>query len=100
VNLRILHLSHNKFDGDIPVNITNLTRLQYLNLAANNISGSIPPSLSNLVGMTLKYPSGSSDDDSYSLAFDESKDLFSLVMKNEVLEYGLWSTWASCSDWS
>jgi Leucine-rich repeat (LRR) protein len=88
VNLRILHLSHNKFDGDIPVNITNLTRLQYLNLAANNISGSIPPSLSNLVGMTLKYPSGSSDDDSYSLAFDESKDLFSLVMKNEVLEYG------------
>ncbi|CAL4992542.1 unnamed protein product [Urochloa decumbens] len=88
VNLRILHLSHNTFDGDIPVNITDLTRLQYLNLAANNISGLIPPSLSNLDGMTLKHPSGSSEDNSYSMAFDESQDLFSLVMKSEVLKYG------------
>ncbi|CAL4980065.1 unnamed protein product [Urochloa decumbens] len=88
VNLRILHLSHNMFYGNIPVNITVLRGLQYLNLAANNISGVIPASFSNLVGMTLKDQSGTDDSYSTLLAFDESQDTFSLVMKHEVLKYG------------
>jgi Leucine-rich repeat (LRR) protein len=87
-NLRILHLSHNMFYGHIPVTITDLRGLQYLNLADNNISGVIPPSLSNLTGMTLEGRSGSSDDSYSNLAFDESQDIFSLVMKHEVLKYG------------
>ena len=87
-NLRILYLSHNMFYGDIPASITDLRALRYLDLAANNMSGSIPRSLSNLVGMTLKHPSGSSDDLYSTLSFDESQDLFALVMKHQVLKYG------------
>ncbi|CAL4983520.1 unnamed protein product [Urochloa decumbens] len=88
VNLSILHISHNMFYGNIPVNITVLRGLQYLNLAANNISGVIPASFRNLVGMTLKDQSGTDDSYSTLLAFDESQDTFSLVMKHEVLKYG------------
>ncbi|PKI55439.1 LRR receptor-like serine/threonine-protein kinase GHR1 [Punica granatum] len=45
--LRVLDLSHNKFDGSLPDKIGSLSRLQVLNLAGNNLSGSLPPSMAD-----------------------------------------------------
>ncbi|XP_051204155.1 uncharacterized protein [Lolium perenne] len=85
VNLRFLQLDHNMFYGDIPVNITNLKLLQHLSVASNNISGSVPSSLSKLIAMTLEHPPrlGSSW-----LEEDTSKDILSVVMKQQELKYG------------
>jgi hypothetical protein len=90
VNSRILYLSHDMFCGDIPTSMTDLRGLRYLDLAANNMSGSIPRSLSNLIGMTdsKTHPSRSINDSYSTLSFDESQDLFTLVMKHQVLKYG------------
>ncbi|KAL5710133.1 hypothetical protein ACHQM5_020736 [Ranunculus cassubicifolius] len=43
-----MDFSNNKFEGEIPEEIGNLTALYVLNLSSNALSGSIPPSLGNL----------------------------------------------------
>ncbi|GKV49144.1 hypothetical protein SLEP1_g55910 [Rubroshorea leprosula] len=43
-----IHLSNNKFKGEIPDVIGKLSSLKGLNLSHNNLTGQIPPSLGNL----------------------------------------------------
>uniref|UniRef100_A0A0E0N640 Uncharacterized protein n=1 Tax=Oryza rufipogon TaxID=4529 RepID=A0A0E0N640_ORYRU len=47
--LRYLDLSHNSFSGQIPTNITEMTKLEFLNLSNNDFSGPIPSNISLLV---------------------------------------------------
>ncbi|XP_058076466.1 receptor-like protein EIX1 [Magnolia sinica] len=49
--LRILCLRSNKFTGNIPPQLLNLTSLQLLDVAQNCLSGSIPQSFENLMAM-------------------------------------------------
>ncbi|KAG2291534.1 hypothetical protein Bca52824_038203 [Brassica carinata] len=51
--IRLLDLSHNRFDGDLPSSFGSLTKLQVLNLAANNLSGSLPKSMNEMVSLSL-----------------------------------------------
>ncbi|GKV26038.1 hypothetical protein SLEP1_g35400 [Rubroshorea leprosula] len=46
-----IHLSYNKFEGEIPDVIGKLSSLKGLNLSHNNLSGPISPSLGNLVNL-------------------------------------------------
>ncbi|GKV38458.1 hypothetical protein SLEP1_g46370 [Rubroshorea leprosula] len=46
-----IHLSNNKFEGEIPDVIGKLSSLKGLNLSHNNLTGHIPPSLGNLTNM-------------------------------------------------
>ncbi|GLT57573.1 hypothetical protein SLA2020_305380 [Shorea laevis] len=46
-----IHLSNNKFDGEIPDVIGKLSSLKGLNLSHNNLIGHIPPSLGNLTNL-------------------------------------------------
>ncbi|CAH8341473.1 unnamed protein product [Eruca vesicaria subsp. sativa] len=50
--IRLLDLSHNRFDGDLPSEFGSLTKLQVLNLAANNLSGSLPSSMDDMVSLS------------------------------------------------
>ncbi|KAH6798355.1 hypothetical protein C2S51_034839 [Perilla frutescens var. frutescens] len=47
-SLYVLNLSHNAFTGKIPNTIGNLKQLGSLDLSANNLSGEIPKQLTNL----------------------------------------------------
>ena len=44
----VIDFSSNRFEGEIPECLGNLTRLQVLNLSNNILTGSIPSSLANL----------------------------------------------------
>ncbi|GKV38490.1 hypothetical protein SLEP1_g46400 [Rubroshorea leprosula] len=46
-----IHLSNNKFEGEIPDFIGKLSSLKGLNLSHNNFTGHIPPSLGNLTNL-------------------------------------------------
>ncbi|GKV33074.1 hypothetical protein SLEP1_g41621 [Rubroshorea leprosula] len=46
-----IHLSNNKFEGEIPDVIGKLSSLKGLNLSHNNLTGQIPPSLENLTNL-------------------------------------------------
>ncbi|GKV44618.1 hypothetical protein SLEP1_g51781, partial [Rubroshorea leprosula] len=46
-----IHLSNNKFEGEIPDVIGKLSSLKGLNLSHNNLTGHIPPSLGNLMNL-------------------------------------------------
>ncbi|GKV38415.1 hypothetical protein SLEP1_g46329 [Rubroshorea leprosula] len=46
-----IHLSNNKFEGEIPDVIGKLSSLKGLNLSHNNLTGHIPPSLGNLTNL-------------------------------------------------
>ncbi|GLT26509.1 hypothetical protein SLA2020_015700 [Shorea laevis] len=46
-----IHLSNNKFEGEIPDVIGKLNSLKGLNLSHNNLTGYIPPSLGNLTNL-------------------------------------------------
>ncbi|GKV44944.1 hypothetical protein SLEP1_g52080 [Rubroshorea leprosula] len=46
-----IHLSNNKFEGEIPDVIGKLSSLKGLNLSHNNLTGQIPPSLGNLTNL-------------------------------------------------
>ncbi|GKV50830.1 hypothetical protein SLEP1_g57516 [Rubroshorea leprosula] len=46
-----IHLSNNKFAGEIPDVIGKLSSLKGLNLSHNNLTGHIPPSLGNLTNL-------------------------------------------------
>ncbi|GLT30017.1 hypothetical protein SLA2020_048420 [Shorea laevis] len=46
-----IHLSNNKFEGEIPDIIGKLSSLKGLNLSHNNLTGHIPPSLGNLMNL-------------------------------------------------
>ncbi|GLT83644.1 hypothetical protein SLE2022_019210 [Rubroshorea leprosula] len=46
-----IHLSNNKFEGEIPDVIGKLSSLKELNLSHNNLTGHIPPSLGNLTNL-------------------------------------------------
>ncbi|GLU17246.1 hypothetical protein SLE2022_336300 [Rubroshorea leprosula] len=46
-----IHLSNNKFEGEIPDVIGKLSSLKGLNLSHNNLTGNIPPSLGNLTNL-------------------------------------------------
>ncbi|XP_051148644.1 leucine-rich repeat receptor-like protein kinase PXC1 [Andrographis paniculata] len=48
LNLEKVNLSGNDFSGEIPPEISSLSRLRSLDLSDNNLHGSIPPELSNL----------------------------------------------------
>ena len=52
-NLTYLDLSQNWFYGDLPTNISALTKLQYLSLEGNSFTGSIPPDFGSLPKLTL-----------------------------------------------
>ncbi|GKV31246.1 hypothetical protein SLEP1_g39957 [Rubroshorea leprosula] len=52
-NLRQLDLTNNRFKGELPASIANLsTKLELLSLGKNQISGKIPDEIGNLVGLT------------------------------------------------
>jgi len=55
VNLQILDLSRNQFEGELPSSIGNLTRLKKLYILGNRLEGSIPESIGNLVQLTHLY---------------------------------------------
>ncbi|GLT40351.1 hypothetical protein SLA2020_144930 [Shorea laevis] len=46
-----IHLSNNRFEGEIPDVIGKLSSLKGLNLSHNNLTGHIPPSLGNLTNL-------------------------------------------------
>ncbi|GLT81196.1 hypothetical protein SLA2020_525940 [Shorea laevis] len=46
-----IHLSNNKFEGEIPDVIGKLSSLKGLNLSHNNLTSHIPPSLGNLTNL-------------------------------------------------
>ncbi|KAH7657218.1 Non-specific serine/threonine protein kinase protein, partial [Dioscorea alata] len=48
-----LYLMENNFDGQIPLNVGLLHRLQYLNLSYNSMHGEFPTSLSNCTNLRL-----------------------------------------------
>nr|GMD67398.1 receptor-like protein EIX1 [Ipomoea batatas] len=43
-----MDLSSNNFIGDIPIDLTNLSRLRSLNLSRNNLTGNIPTEMGNM----------------------------------------------------
>nr|GMD73773.1 receptor-like protein 12 [Ipomoea batatas] len=43
-----MDLSSNNFIGDIPIDLTNLSRLRSLNLSRNNLTGNIPMEMGNM----------------------------------------------------
>nr|GMD71507.1 receptor-like protein 12 [Ipomoea batatas] len=43
-----MDLSGNNFIGDIPIDLTNLSRLRSLNLSRNNLTGNIPTEMGNM----------------------------------------------------
>ncbi|PHT54319.1 hypothetical protein CQW23_08781 [Capsicum baccatum] len=47
-NLKHLHLSDNQLEGEIPLYITNASKLEALDLAGNFLTGTIPNNLGNL----------------------------------------------------
>eukprot|EP01084_Bolivina_argentea_P147720 258389_1 len=51
-SLQLLYLSNNKFGGQIPVNISNISDLQYLDLSTNWFGG-LPTGLTNLTALKL-----------------------------------------------
>ncbi|XP_062076439.1 receptor-like protein EIX1 [Humulus lupulus] len=56
--LRIIDLSSNKLNGEIPIEVTDLSQLIQLNLSRNNLSGRIPKvigSLTNLQVLDLSH---------------------------------------------
>lgn len=50
-NIVRLDLSHNRFSGPLPVEISQMSSLKYLMLAYNNFTGSIPFQYGNLSGL-------------------------------------------------
>ncbi|KAF5815273.1 putative protein kinase RLK-Pelle-LRR-XI-1 family [Helianthus annuus] len=54
-NLTQLSLYHNRLTGNLPVSLTNLTRLDYLDLGGNNFSGNIPDSFTNLIRLKTLF---------------------------------------------
>ncbi|GLJ40535.1 hypothetical protein SUGI_0836130, partial [Cryptomeria japonica] len=50
--MRVLILGSNEFEGQIPLWITNLTRLQVLDLSNNRLVVTIPSSLEGLKGFS------------------------------------------------
>ncbi|XP_062079308.1 receptor-like protein EIX1 [Humulus lupulus] len=51
--LRIIDLSNNKFNGEIPIEVSYLSQLRQLNLSCNNFSGAIPRNIGNLNKLEL-----------------------------------------------
>ncbi|KAK4352662.1 hypothetical protein RND71_028180 [Anisodus tanguticus] len=47
-----LNLSHNLFEGPIPISLSRLTSLEVLDLSYNRFSGQIPDFLTKMVGLT------------------------------------------------
>ncbi|XP_019157717.1 PREDICTED: probable leucine-rich repeat receptor-like protein kinase At2g33170 [Ipomoea nil] len=43
-----MDFSNNNFNGDIPIELTNLVRLKSLNLSRNNLTGNIPVEMGNM----------------------------------------------------
>jgi Leucine-rich repeat (LRR) protein len=55
--LIVLRLRANKFEGNIPASICNLSFLQVLDISLNNITGEIPQCFSNILALTnLTFP--------------------------------------------
>ncbi|KAF3433851.1 hypothetical protein FNV43_RR24954 [Rhamnella rubrinervis] len=57
-SLVVLNLRSNNLEGDVPLQLCNLRKLQVLDLAHNNLSGTIPTCFYNLRGMTQKSSLG------------------------------------------
>ncbi|XP_062076425.1 receptor-like protein EIX2 [Humulus lupulus] len=51
--LRIIDLSNNKLNGEIPIEVSYLSQLRQLNLSCNNFSGAIPRNIGNLNKLEL-----------------------------------------------
>ncbi|XP_058187005.1 putative receptor-like protein kinase At3g47110 [Rhododendron vialii] len=49
--LRSLYLQENRFQGNIPLELNRLFRLQLLNFSSNSLQGEIPTNLSNSLGI-------------------------------------------------
>ncbi|CAL0301027.1 unnamed protein product [Lupinus luteus] len=50
-NLRILDLSHNRFNGYFPDQFGSLHGMEVLNIAGNNFSGSLPTAISDMISL-------------------------------------------------
>ncbi|KAF4384993.1 hypothetical protein F8388_010591 [Cannabis sativa] len=46
--LRVINLSSNRLDGEVPMELTDLVELAQLNLSRNNLSGAIPLNIGSL----------------------------------------------------
>ncbi|WCJ39051.1 Receptor-like protein EIX2 [Euphorbia peplus] len=85
VNLRILSLHGNKFDGYLTKELCWLVSLHILDLAHNSFFGTIPSCFGNFTGMAIRNDStGSFYIVSYYASFLERS---LLVMKGKVMEY-------------
>ena len=85
--MQILVLRSNNLEGEIPIQIRYLHKLQILDPAMNRLSGSIPPYLSNLSTLTL-----SSEDITSSLSTvlkygNYYKEEVTLMIKGQIMAY-------------
>ncbi|XP_062076447.1 receptor-like protein EIX2 [Humulus lupulus] len=51
--LRIIDLSSNKLNGEIPIEVTDLSQMVQLNLSRNNLSGRIPKNIGNMMRLEV-----------------------------------------------
>ncbi|KAF4351783.1 hypothetical protein G4B88_030144 [Cannabis sativa] len=51
--LRVIDLSSNKLNGEIPIEVTHLSQLGALNLSRNNLSGKIPRKIGKLINLEV-----------------------------------------------
>ncbi|KEH16826.1 LRR receptor-like kinase [Medicago truncatula] len=94
--LIILRLRANKFQGNIPTSMCNLSFLQVLDLSTNNITGQIPQCFSHIIALSnLMFPRKRFDHSSYTFSIEGEmyeigsfKDKAILAWKGSNREYG------------
>jgi len=94
--LIVLRMRANKFEGNIPTSMCNLSFLQVLDLSKNNITGEIPQCFDHIVALTnLKFPRkifeyfsfvDYAENEVYEIDFFNDKEI--LAWKGSNREYG------------
>lgn len=84
-NISRLDLSYNNFSGPLPVEISNISTMQYLVLAYNQFSGRIPPEYGNLKSLQVLDISFNSLTGKIPSTFGNLKSLLWLMLANNSL---------------